>query len=270
MAQSEFVGVDGCTGGWVSVGLSAGGDPELEKFTTFGDLLDHYAAARLILVDMPIGLPTGERGGQIGGNLGELGGRRCDWEAREFLGRRWQRVFLTPTRRTVYTAKESERQGMDREARYEVARQLELDTSGAELDRDTSFNLVDQIHQVDILLPLQTPTPKVREVHPEICFWALNGRRPMPRKHGTRGIERRIDALREVWCRTDEILEKSYPEVFRKSYGSDDVLDALVAAVTAYQVSLNPDQRRTLPADPPTDAKGLPMEMVYWIPPEEG
>jgi predicted RNase H-like nuclease len=40
----------------------------------------------------------------------------------------------------------------------------------------------------------------------------------------------------------------------------DDLLDALVLALTA---RAPPDQFRRLPPDPPTDAEGLPMQMVY-------
>ena len=57
MTQSEFVGVDACPCGWFSVGFSSNGDYELKAFFLFGDLLDYYQVAKLILVDMPIGLP---------------------------------------------------------------------------------------------------------------------------------------------------------------------------------------------------------------------
>ena len=40
----------------------------------------------------------------------------------------------------------------------------------------------------------------------------------------------------------------------------DDVLDAMALALTA---SRDEGELATLPADPPTDGKGLPMEIVY-------
>jgi len=43
--------------------------------------------------------------------------------------------------------------------------------------------------------------------------------------------------------------------------GRDDILDALVAAVTAQHPS---EKRATLPEEePPRDERGLPMQMVY-------
>ena len=71
MSQGEFVGVDGCRGGWFSVGLDRdGGLGSHRVFGSFAELLEHNADADLVLVDMPIGLPEGS------------GGRACDKEAR--------------------------------------------------------------------------------------------------------------------------------------------------------------------------------------------
>ena len=100
MSKSKFVGVDGCKGGWFSVGLDNCDGYEVQVFKTFDELLAHYAEACLVLVDIPIGLPQG----------GE--GRDCDPEARKLLGRpRGSSVFPTPTRQTVVQA---ERQHGDR------------------------------------------------------------------------------------------------------------------------------------------------------------
>ena len=72
MTQSRFVGVDGCPEGWFVVGLDGhGGRYEVGVFKTSKELLDRYAGAELVLVDIPIGLPEGE------------GGRDCDREARK-------------------------------------------------------------------------------------------------------------------------------------------------------------------------------------------
>ena len=57
MSKSQFVGVDGCPYGWFSVGLDTATGYEVKAFRTFRKLLDHYAEARLVLVDIPIGLP---------------------------------------------------------------------------------------------------------------------------------------------------------------------------------------------------------------------
>ena len=89
MAMIEFVGVDGCPAGWFGVGFDRYGGYEVNVFSSFGELLDRYRDAGLVLVDIPIGLPEGpER-------------RECDSLARKLLGRRGSSVFPSPTRQTV-------------------------------------------------------------------------------------------------------------------------------------------------------------------------
>ena len=92
MAPSKFVGVDGCPYGWFSVGFDDSGGYEFEMFPKFDKLVTHYANARLILVDIPIGLPEGQAR------------RECDHEARMKIGPRRSSVFRTPTRQTVEQA----------------------------------------------------------------------------------------------------------------------------------------------------------------------
>ena len=96
MSKIEFVGVDGCPSGWFSVGFDSLGGYELKVFPAFSEVLDYYSNAKLVLVDIPIGLPEGP------------GGRECDDEARDKLGSpRRSSVFTAPTRQTVEQAGKS-------------------------------------------------------------------------------------------------------------------------------------------------------------------
>ena len=87
--------MDGCRGGWFSVGFDDNGCYTFDVFDTFGKLLGCYEDAKLILVDMPIGLPEDQKG------------RNADREARKKLGPRRSSVFSAPTRRTAQQAAES-------------------------------------------------------------------------------------------------------------------------------------------------------------------
>ena len=58
-------------------------------------------------------------------------------------------------------------------------------------------------------------------------------------------------------------LADSFP---RNRVAKDDILDALAAAVTGWLAGSGRGKLATLPSEPPKDAKGLPMEMVYWQP----
>ena len=92
MARSEFVGVDGCKGGWFSVGFDQDGCCETEVFPTFCELLAHYSGAKLILVDIPIGLPEGREGVIATARpVKKLGGHAHRASSQRRLGRRYNR-----------------------------------------------------------------------------------------------------------------------------------------------------------------------------------
>ena len=252
MAPTRFVGVDSCRGGWFSAGLEQNGY-DFGIFRVFAELLLHYKDAELILVDIPIGLPEGP------------GGRKCDSEARRILGYpRQLSVIPTPTRLTAYVAAEPP-------PNIQLARDIERQIAGQGLS-PLSFAIAPKIAEVDeaLLNPDRKAKPRVREVHPELCFWALNGGQPMKnKKKGTKGEEERLGVLRKILrpADLDNVYRDACSMFSGKNVAKDDILDALAAAVTAWK---GYDHLQTTPEDPPQDAKGLPMEMVYWKPVEQG
>ena len=250
MTRSEFVGVDGCPYGWFSVGFSPDGSYEVAAFLAFADLLTHYQSAKLILVDIPIGLPQGDKK------------RQCDGDARRRLGNpRNSSVFPTPTRQTVRLVVTG--------CGYAAASANEFKITGRRITKQT-FAICPKIAEVDqVLSNRDATTPVIREVHPEICFWALNGENPMPRSKKTNaGKDERLCVLKRREDRTQEIFDTAYEKYFRKDVARDDILDALAAAVTAFCGHNNLQSLpKGSPLDhPPLDNACLPMEMVYWIP----
>jgi len=246
---SEFVGVDGCPCGWFSVGFNAGGEYELEAFFSFAELVEHYAAAKLILVDMPIGLPEG------------AAERICDPEARRALGKpRNTAVFRAPTRQaTEYLA----RHPGDKDGTKDV----QIEITGTSL-APFALGIMPKMAEVDRVM--LTRQPRVREIHPEVCFWALNNRSSMKFSKKNRegeGIEERLCVLERVEPRARNIFGAGCAKFPSKSkVARDDILDALAAAVTAYRGW--PDQLQVFPKNnaPERDGRGLPMEMVFWEP----
>ena len=241
----NFVGVDGCPYGWFSVALDCGDGYEVKVFKTFCELLTHYNDAKLVLVDIPIGLPEDEEG------------RACDLGARKLLGQpRGSSVFRTPTRRTV---KQAAREPRD----YWAAVDNERKVAGKGISRQ-AFAIAPKIAQVDEVMAARGPgaTPLVKEVHPELCFWGLNDRHPIePSKKKRTGFDERLSVLKGIESRTQEIFDQASCKFRRKDVGRDDILDALVAALVA---RCGYDQFQTVPEVPPNDAKGLPMEMVFY------
>ena len=245
----DVVGVDGCKAGWVAVRLGSGGD-KTKVFSDFTTLLTHYSDVDLILVDISIGLPEGSEG------------RSCDYQARKLLTPRGSCVFPTPTRQT---AEQAHRCPKD----YKAACQIELGLAGKKISQQ-AFNIAPKIAEVDHALRARgaSATPFVREIHPEICFWALNGENCLrfgKKASSRKGYDERMAILRDFEPLTDTIAENASGKYLRKEVGWDDIADALVAAVTGYYGYA---ALQNLRENPPVCPKGLPMEMVYWVPPE--
>jgi predicted RNase H-like nuclease len=119
-----------------------------------------------------------------------------------------------------------------------------------------------KIAEVDSLLTTNVrDVPPFREVHPEVCFWALAGRKPMSYRKGiAAGRNERLRVLTRYDDHAATLLRRALLDTRRADVQADDVLDALVALVTAEA----PDSRRqTLAGQPARDERGLPMEMVY-------
>lgn len=72
------------------------------------------------------------------------------------------------------------------------------------------------------------------------------------------GAQERFDLLRSVDGRTDDVMDVALQEFPRSMVARDDILDAMVAAVTAGCRLL-----KSIPEAPCRDALGLPMEMVF-------
>ncbi|MFC2071338.1 DUF429 domain-containing protein [Chloroflexota bacterium] len=80
------------------------------------------------------------------------------------------------------------------------------------------------------------------------------------------GFHERIKVLRRVCNQTDAVIQIAKSE-FQGKIADDDILDALVARVTAL---VGERKVLTLPEKPEIDVRGLPMEMIYYrIKPEQ-
>jgi predicted RNase H-like nuclease len=236
--EARPVGVDGCPAGWLAT-WRADGDVVFGIFPTVDDIVSQFTPYVHLMIDVPIGLPWRD-----------VPVRPCDRRAREILGPpRRSSVFPVPCRAAL--------QGADR-----------LDASRInlmELDRKIgvqTWAISAKIAEVDRFLRSSRPgEAELHEIHPEICFWALAGGRPM--RHGKKtaeGRRERLEALARREPQSRRLLASAASTTHRREVGLDDVLDALAAFVTA---EAHPDGSARVVGDPPTDEKGLPMEMVH-------
>ena len=240
------IGVDGCRAGWFFVALEPSGKTRWGIVEKFDGLVSKADESDRIFVDIPIGLP----------DKPETGGRECDRCARKVLGQpRQSSVFSAPAR-VVLEAND-----------FEEARDLSLKASDGKSISRQAFSILPKIREVDTLLRGDTKARRlIREVHPEICFWALAGRKPMRvKKKKQAGFQERVAVLKSVRHSVEQDIMEILDHLrrqgkSRKQVARDDVMDAMVAAITA---TAETAMLRTLPSHPTRDAFGLPMEMVY-------
>ena len=223
-------GADGCRAGWVRFAV------EVPSLATSVDVVDLAELLRnrpsdlaCIGIDIPIGLLNGSRA--------------CDKAARKLLGQpRGASVFAAPCRAALS------------ETTHAAASQINHDKTGRGLSQQ-AFGIIPKIKQVDDAI-----TPGCQqwafEVHPEVCFWALNQRLPMKRnKNKKDGATERIAVLRPIFSEIERHLANRPPRV-----GADDLLDAAAAAWTALRLH----NGKALPVCPAErDEKGLAVSIWY-------
>jgi predicted RNase H-like nuclease len=228
-------GADGIKKGWRIV-LS---EIETDTWTTrdvpaFSELLKLRESPAIVCVDMPIGLHEHT----------PPGGRECESLARGLLGARRSSVFSALGRQTLACLTRA-----DADAMSVAAGGIGV---GAQ-----AWGLAAKLLEVDQAMSTERQTV-VFEVHPELCFWAMNGRQPMrhAKKTGA-GENDRIAALVQSGV-SKTFLDKMLG-VLRG--GRDDFIDACAAAWTARRVFEGAAER--LPNKVVRDGRGLDMAMWF-------
>ena len=242
-------GVDGCPAGWFHIALDGTGQWCCGVAGSLREIVDLADAGDKVLVDVPIGLPDARRPGR----------RECDVAARERLNRDPLGNALAPGERrgaSVFPAPARETLGAKG---YEDARAINQGVTGKMISMQ-AFGILGKIREGDELLRGNAKARDIlREAHPELCFWAMNGKRAM--QHGKKrapGRRERLAVLQRCWPQAKTAGDEIGRLYRRRQVAPDDVLDAMATAVTARASRLN-----SLPEPPPRDAEGLPMQVTW-------
>lgn len=190
-------------------------------------------------LDMIVGLP----------DRAQPGGRRCDREARDLLGTPRSRSVFSPPAHDALSA-----------TNYEEA-QRRTRASGPDapgLSRQT-YHLFPRLRTVaDQVTPALQD--RIREVHPELSFYAMNDDTPLAEsKHTDEGRAARVDLL---GAHGFSDVEAAIETLSSGSLGADDVLDAHAACWTARRIHSGMAERCP-PRDEtaPRNSRGLRMEI---------
>lgn len=232
----KYFGIDGCRKGWFYIRIDENDQYEFDIITSFHKIEQISINASLVLVDIPIGLREEDTRERL-----------CDLEARKVLGNRRSSVFPPPSRLALASDD------------YIQASQLNFQCTGRKLSKQ-SFAIASKIKEVDDFILSTKMQGKFREMHPEVCFWSLNNYHPMQfNKKKNDGYDERKRLLNKYFSNTEKLVEDSRCRFLKKDVATDDILDALVGAVTARFY----ERLKQLPLNPETDNKGLKMEIVY-------
>jgi predicted RNase H-like nuclease len=216
--MSYVAGVDGCKNGWFAVFLELqSGNCASNRFDSLRGVLESTYQPVVVAVDIPIGLLE----------VAVHGGRSCDRIARELLGQpRARSVFSPPVRQALIHVRD-----------YATAHRANQQSSPENIGISKQCHaLFQKIQEADILCRSKQ-RKRIFEVHPELCFYALNRSKPM--QHGKKakkkiGLEERRNVLRQTQFTSciDSILTGRPPDV-----GRDDVLDAAIACWTSSRIA---------------------------------
>ena len=235
-----IAGADGYRDGWVVVLWRPATDTVRHRTVETADALFALPEAPAVLgVDMPIGCP----------DAAAPGGRPCDRRARRRLGHpRGASVFSPPAH-----------EALQADTYDEACRRNRASGPDAPGLSKLTFHLFPKLRA---LAAHMTPErqERVREVHPELAFYAMNGDAPVDAsKHTETGRAARLTLL----------AENGVPDVAAAvetmavgPVGADDVIDAHAACWTARRI-----RDGTAGRCPPRDetasrtARGLRMEI---------
>ena len=235
-APAWSAGIDGCRAGWFFIALDDDGAFRHGLAARFGEAIGALGPAGLVLVDIPIGLPGAARPA-----------RDCDVAARRAISPRGATIFPAPSRAAL-GAKD-----------YATACAANQEETGRGISRQC-WNIVPKIREVDDFLRRVNGRPPIREMHPEVAFWALNGGAPLLTKKKSRaGLEERLAVLSRHFPAAHPCYRDCVASYRRQDVARDDIVDAMAGAVTA---RLAP-RLATFPERPARDGAGLPMEIVY-------
>jgi predicted RNase H-like nuclease len=246
VGETWFAGVDGCRAGWVVAFVRPqGGEVRLRVVPRFAEVIAAPEAPAIIAVDIPIGLPA-----QAG-----RGGRTADKVVRSLLGARKSSVFSVPSRRAVFAEVGPFGDQQSRYAAHQRACAVARGTSHPPRSITIfAFAIFSKIREVDAVLRSDRALDgRVRETHPELAFWRLNGARPLASAKKTEaGLALRRRLL--IGAGLAPAVVNGAPPT---GAARDDLLDALACAAIAAR--MHRGLARPFPDPPERDACGLPM-----------
>lgn len=202
----RVLGIDGWKGKWVAVILVDGVLDEVLVYESLNELSESEVDVKVIGLDMPLGLTNSPP-------------RKADQLARQVLGPRRSSVFDPPPRFCL-ASKWSNYQEVNAAAQERCGRGVSAQ----------GFALMNLIREAE---STAKSDDRFYEVHPEVSFHLMNGRKPLDfsKKTWNGQCQRR-----ELLVENEIILPNSLPGQLGK-IPPDDLLDAAAVAWSANRIA---------------------------------
>lgn len=224
-------------GVWLAAAYTGATFDHAVVLESVGELWSRYEeSAAAIAIDVPVGLEAA------------TAPRPNERAAVAHLGDRRGAVVPAPVREAA------------RKQRYATAARVHERKTGRDLP-EAAFERVRAVATVDeFLTAIDDARDVVVEAHPDLCYRAFAGDPPTEPPDVAAGYADRMATLAAF----DVDAPPTVQSVAEATAGHDIPIPAVLDAVAlALTVRPGPGDLRTLPADPPTDEAGLPMQYVY-------
>ena len=222
------MGIDGNPKGWSVAYRDSEERIQISSFPSLQEIGNCIPNVSIIAIDMIIGLP----------NTAEKGGREADREARRLLSPRGSVLFSAPCRDSVYATS------------YREALAISCSSTPQSIGLSKqSYLLAPKIRELDAFLRTHPSRKNIfKETHPELSFWEMNNRIPLPSKHSKEGALLRTKLLEKEGLLPVQKLSK-------------DDMDALACLWSAIRIQNNQSNR--VPKEASFDRFGIPMQITW-------
>ena len=165
--------------------------------------------------------------------------RKCDLEAKKFLGKRRSSIFLAPCYQALQTKN------------YDIANKVNKKITSLGLSKQ-SWNLFEKIIETQNLIP----KIKIFEGHPECSFTFYNKKEIDYKKSSVKGLFSRLKILNEIGFDVIELAEKLPSDIIANA---DDLIDASILCWSAYR--LKSERALEFPKQPEFNFKNQKMSI---------
>tara|TARA_B100001287_G_scaffold226171_1_gene195852 strand:+ start:3151 stop:3852 length:702 start_codon:yes stop_codon:yes gene_type:complete len=232
-----YIGIDGYINGWCCCVIN--NDIDIQLHDSLNNFVNQNQTIKRVFIDMPVGLSSLKFS------------RKIDREVRKLLPKKNKGSVFTPPCREALIKNT-----------YKEGNSINKDITGKGISIQ-SWNLNKKIIELDKLLINNLNLRSIiHESHPELCFLKFNHSKPLESNKKTReGIKQRVKLIQNEIKNIGEILNNTVDKFRGTKLKIDDILDAIILAISAKKWEKNGS--RILTQLNTSDEKNIPVAVYY-------